>query len=262
MYHNLEVPDRCQALWQTCKALVPHILSTCPVKTTDLKITSSHPINPETKSVYLIKSGTINEILDGQLIVIYEEGDLIGADGLSQQKLSAYENDFAVTVDEYDGQELLTSIAADNNKFPLWNQFLNCLSQSYQLLMCHFSRQEAPFTPEFRHYNQGEVIIEADTDGNEVFTLISGSATVFHDGTEVGTINKDEIFGAIAALTNTRRTASIIATSNCDTIVVKSENFRSLLAARPATVQKLIDDMARTIVSCNERIIELSKNES
>jgi CRP-like cAMP-binding protein len=78
---------------------------------------------------------------------------------------------------------------------------------------------------------------------------------------QVGEINKDEIFGAIAALTNTRRNASIIATSACDTIVVKSDSFRSLLSARPDTVQKLVNDMARTIVSCNEKILELSVNE-
>lgn len=89
---------------------------------------------------------------------------------------------------------------------------------------------------------------------------MSGSEKVMINDTEVGEINKDEIFGAIAALTNTKRNASIIATSNCETFVVRSDSFRSLLEARrPDTVQKLINDMARTIVSCNDRIIELSE---
>lgn len=260
MYHNLEVPTACETLWHTCHSLVPQLLANCPVKNSDLKIIASEPIDPQSGSVYLIKSGTINETLDGQLIVVYDEGDLIGADGLFQHKLSHYENDFAVTVDEYDGRVFLDTIATDENTFQAWSRYLSCLSQSYQLLVCHFGQQDTSFTPEFRHYNPGDVIIEADTDGDEVFTLINGTATVLHNATEVGVINKDEIFGAIAALTNTKRTASIVATSDCDTIVVKSENFRSLLAARPTTVQKLINDMARTIVSCNERILELSNN--
>ena len=78
---------------------------------------------------------------------------------------------------------------------------------------------------------------------------------------EIGVINKNEIFGAIAALTNTKRTANIVATSNCETIVVKNDNFWGLLAARPDTIEQLISDMARTIISCNERITELSKND-
>ena len=262
MYHNLEVPASCDALWQTCHALVPDLLQNCTVKSKDLKITSSKPIDPNSNSVYLIKEGTINETFAGQLIVVYEEGDIIGTDGLLQNKITAYENDFAVTVDEYDGQEFIAEISKDNSKYLIWYQYLSCLSQSYQLLMCHFSQQDSGFSPEFRHYDKGDIIIEENTDGNEVFTLISGTAKVMCNNKEVGEINKNELFGAIAALTNTRRTASIIATSSCETIVVKSESFRILLAARPDTVQQLINDMARTIVSCNERIIELSKDET
>ena len=261
MYHNLEVPEKCEALWQICHALVPVLLKNCTVKTKDLKIIASKPIDPQSTSIYLIKDGTINETFKGRLIVVHESGDLIGADGILQQKITAYENDFAVNVDEYDGQEFIDAIFIDKSKLTVWTQYLACLSQSYQLLMCHFSQQDTAFSPEYRHYNKGDIIIEANTDGDEVFTLMSGSARVMNNNTEVGVINKNELFGTIAALTNTKRTASIIAASNCETIVVKSESFRSLLAARPDTVKKLINDMARTIVSCNDKIIELSKSE-
>lgn len=262
MFHNLNIPDNCQILWKTCQSLVPELLTGCPVKSAGLKIIKSKPIEPKSKSLYHIKSGIINETYEGQVVVIYEEGDLIGADGLLQEKATAFENDFAVIVDEYDGQQFLESILKDNTKFTLWNQYLSCLSQSYQLLMNHFSKQEAEFSPEFRHYKKGDVIIEENTQGDEVYTLLSGSTRVVSNNIEVGEVNKDEIFGAIAALTNTNRSASIIATTDCETLVVKSDSFRSLLAARPDTVQKLINDMARTIVSCNERITELSKKEN
>jgi CRP/FNR family cyclic AMP-dependent transcriptional regulator len=128
--------------------------------------------------------------------------------------------------------------------------------------MCHFSRQDTELLPEFRHYQKDKVIIQEDTEGDEVFTLLSGTAKVMSNNKEVGEIKKDEIFGAIAALTQTKRTATIIATSDCDTLVAKSENFRSLLSTRPDIVQKLIQDMARTIISSNERIIELSKDKA
>ncbi len=261
MYHNFDVPASVETLWKTCHSLVAELLHNCPIKSHNLKVVANKPLIANTGSLYLLKDGTINETFAGQLIVVHESGDLIGGEALIQEKFTAYENDFAVTLDEYDGQTFLDTIAADQTKFLLWNQYLSCLTQSYQLLLCHFSRQESNFSPEFRHYEQGETIIEANTDGDDVFTLMTGAAKVLHNDTEVGEINRDEIFGAIAALTNTKRSASIIATTACDTIVVKSDNFRSLLAARPDTVQKLIHDMARTIVSCNERIIELSKLE-
>jgi len=260
MYHNLIVPERCNVLWQECQSLVPELLKNCTPKSTGIIIDAENTIAPQSKSTYLITQGAIYETFDEQLIVIYEKGDLVNADGLSHLKVAAYETDFPATVDEYDGQEFIDAIASDAAKFPIWSQYLSCLSQSYQVLMCHFSRQDTEFLPEFRHYPKDKVIIEENTEGDEVFTLLSGTAKVMSNNEEVGEINKDEIFGAIAALTNTKRNATIIATSDCDTLVAKGENFRSILDTRPDIAQKLITDMARTIVSGNERIIELSKD--
>jgi len=260
MYHNLEVPEICISLWQECQSLVPDLLKDCSVKSGDIRVYSGNPIKPEFKSVYRVTDGEIYETYEGQLIVIYEKGDLINADALLHTKVASYETDFAATVEEYDGQQFIDNIAADKSKLQIWSRYLSCLSQSYQLLTCHFSRQDTDLLPEFRQYKKDDVIIEENTEGDEVFTLLNGSAKVVSNNEEVGEVKHDEIFGAIAALTNTKRTATIIATSDCDTLVAKSENFRSLVATRPDIAQKLIHDMARTIVSSNERIIELSKD--
>ncbi len=262
MYHNLIVPESCEALWQECQSLVPDLLEDCPVKTHDRIIDAENPLEPQSGSIYLIKDGDIYENFDGQIIVFYEKGDLVNADALSHPKLTTYDNHFAVTADEYDGQQFIDHIAANKSKFLIWNQYLSCLSQSYQLLMCYFSRQDTDYLPESRQYKKDDIIIKENTEGDEVFTLLNGSAKVMSNNEEVGQIDKDEIFGAIAALTNTTRTATIVATSDCDTLVAKSENFRSILDTRPDIVQKLIQDMARTIVSGNDRIIELSKEKT
>lgn len=260
MYHNLIIPESCEALWEECRSLIPDLLKDCAIKSNDLSIDTDNPIDPQTKSIYLIKEGEINELFDEQLIVIHEKGDLINADALAHLKVTAYDTDFPATVDEYDGQQFMDAIATDKTKFQVWNRYLSCLSQSYQLLMCHFSRQDTDYLPEFRVYKKGDIIIQEGTEGDEVFTLLNGTVKVTSDDKEVGKIKKDEIFGAIAALTHTKRTATVIATSDCDTLVTSSENFRSIFATRPDIAQKLIQTMARTIVSSNEKIIELSKD--
>lgn len=262
MFHNINIPENCINLWKICHSLVPDLLENSTIKTCNLRIKANQPIDPTSKSVYLIKEGTINEKHEGHTIVIHDTGDLIGADGLLQQKTSTFVSDFAIVVDEYDGQQLLEEIFNDKNKFLIWNQYLSCLLQSYQLIMCHLNKQDIDFNPEYRHYSKGDIIIQEGSEGSEVFTLMSGFANVIVNNTQVGEINRDEIFGAIAALTSTKRNASIIAASDCETIVVKSDSFKGLLSARPDTVQHLINDMARTIVSCNDKILDLSKDKA
>ena len=262
MYHNLIVPENCEVLWQECQSLVPELLKDCPVKSKDRVIDAENRIDPKSGSIYLVTEGDIYENFDGQIIVFYEKGDLINADALAHPKVTVYDNHFAVTVDEYDGQQFLDHIAADKSKFLVWNHYMSCLNQSFQLLMCYFSRQDTEYLPEARVYKKDDIIIKENTEGDEVFTLLNGTAKVMSNNEEVGQIDKDEIFGAIAALTNTSRTATIVATSDCDTLVAKSENFRSILDTRPDIVQKLVQDMARTIVSGNEKIVELTKDKA
>lgn len=262
MYHKLTVPENCESLWQECRSLVPKLLENCAIQATDRIFNASTIIRTQPNSLYLIKEGEIFETFDGQLIVIYEKGDLVNADSLAYAKVSTYETDFAVTVDEYNGQQFIEGIASDAAKFSDWNRYLSCLSQSYQLLASHFSRQDTEFLPEFRQFSKDDIIIQEGTEGDEVFTLLNGTAKVMSNGKEVGQIERDEIFGAIAALTSTKRNATIIATSDCEILVTKSENFQSILSTRPDVVYKLIQDMARTIVSSNQRIIELSKDKN
>ena len=259
MYHNLTVPEQCVALWQECQSLVPELLNGCPVKAENRRIDAEQWLDPNANSVYLIRQGDIFETFDSQLIVIHEAGDLLNADGLSHRKLSTYATDFPVSVDEYDGQQFLANLTADAARLQTWHHYLTCLSQSYQLLMCYFSRQDTEYLPEIRQYKKDDVLIEEGSEGDEVFTLLKGSAKVMSNNQQVGEIKKDEIFGAIAALTHTKRTATVIATTDCDTLVANGDSFRSILTTRPDIVQKLIEDMARTIISSNERIIELMK---
>ena len=215
MYHNLEVPAQCEALWQECQSLVPVLLRDCAIKAKDRVLDAGTPIKPGTSSVYLIKEGEIHESYEGELIVIHQQGDLVNADALSHPKPNMYETDFVVTVDEYDGQALLDAIAGDSGKFQAWSRYLSCLSQSYQLLMCYFSRQDSEYLPDFRSYKKGDVIIEENTDGDEVFTLLNGSAKAMSNNEEVGEIKKDEIFGAIA-IRSLPRAKTFVASSRYD----------------------------------------------
>lgn len=259
MFANISGFDKYQSLWEENQALTSCFLDQAPIKSENLVLSKETEIDLSgTKSVYLVKEGILTETYQDNLILNYEAGDLAGADALVININKVYKTDFAISVDEYDGQQLLQYVQADPARLLAWNQYLMNLISAYQGLLSEHIKADVESRPEIRQYNQGDIIIKEGDNDNEVFTLITGSADVWVGSTQVGSIKPDEIFGAIAALTGTLRTASVIATSSCTVLVVPSERFHSLLCNRPATAEKLIKDMARTIVSSNKQIVHLS----
>ncbi len=259
MYLDQKIPEQCKQLWQECRLLIPHILNQAPIKSSALTINSGTIISQQLNQVYLIRDGIINEYHQDRLVMSYEDADLVGADAIWHPKDTEYRSDFAVIVDCYDRDQLAAHILEDKQRTASWLRYMTCMVQAYHILMAHFNRQEAAFHPELRDYAEGDVIIQEGATDSEVFTLLSGTAIAKIGDTVVGEVNTDEIFGAIAALTGTPRTASIIATSDCTALVVQSDRFRNLIAVRPDTVTKMVEDMARTIISCNEKIVDLSQ---
>ena len=258
MFLDQKIPEVCRQLWQECQTLVPAFLDQAPTLSSAVTLPIDSLIGEDDERLYYIKDGVLNEYFEGRLIMSYDEGDLVGADRLWHPKSSIYRTDFAIIVDIYDRQTIMQHILADADRSASWARYISGLSQSFHILTSHFNRQETSYHPEIRDYNEGDLIIHEGASDTEVFTLLSGSAQAMIGDTLVGEINTDEIFGAIAALTGTPRTASIIAKTDCTALVVQSDRFKNLITVRPDTVTKLVEDMARTIISCNAKIVDLS----
>ena len=259
MFIDDQIPEPCIQLWNDCSDLVSKLIDGAPVNNKSLRIPSETEIDiNNNQSVYLIKEGILREKHDNNILANYEAGDIVGLDAIFNHKPSQLMTDFAIVVDEYDATELLNYIRADETRSNALNQFMSGMYHSYQLIACYYKQDDAEFHPEIRQYDEGDIIIEEGGTDNEVYTLLSGSANVLVGDTQVGEIKRDEIFGAIAALTGTPRTAKVVATSECSVLVVASDRFQDLLEKRPDTVTKLVEDMARTIVAGNQKIVDLS----
>ncbi|MCW8911036.1 MAG: cyclic nucleotide-binding domain-containing protein [Gammaproteobacteria bacterium] len=259
MFTDDQIPEQCTQLWNNCSDLVSKLVDGAPIKNAGLRIPAETEIDiNKIQSIYLIREGILREKHENNILANYEQGDIVGLDAIFNHKPTQLMTDFAIVVDEYDATELLNHIRSDETRSQTMIQFMSGMYHSYQLISSHYKQDDADFHPEIRHYDEDETIIEEGGTDNEVYTLLSGSADVLVSNTQVGEIKRDEIFGAIAALTGTPRTAKVVASSECSVLVVASDRFQDLLEKRPDTVTKLIEDMARTIVASNQKIVDLS----
>ncbi len=110
----------------------------------------------------------------------------------------------------------------------------------------------------FHFVTVGAPIIIEDTEPEDVYIMLAGSARVYVKDAIVGSVLSGEIFGAMAASLSSRRTASVIAKEPCVVAALPKGCFFELARTYPQTMLKLIEDMARIIVHLNEKIAAMS----
>jgi small-conductance mechanosensitive channel len=92
-------------------------------------------------------------------------------------------------------------------------------------------------------YGRGESLITQGSEGNSMFVLVSGTVDVHvnHDGklTYVTTLKPGDYFGEMSLLTGEKRSATVIANSDCETLRIDKMSFAEVLQSNPELLQKL-----------------------
>ncbi len=259
MYTLDEQPTEFEALNMRCAGLIGEILTHVPVLKSRSTILSSQTLfsNPAEKgTLYFLVEGMLAYVKDGRTLFFFSEGDLVGLEnhfGTNNSKLCS---DFAVTVDEYSYQDLKRKIAESSKLQDLWNQYFTTQFNLFSLMISTLVKGHSDLTPMVRFYQSGDIIISQGSEAKEVYNMIEGHADVFVKGIKVGEILTDEIFGALGVLVQKPRTADVIATKKCMVLCLPKEHFVELIETRPHTVLKMVEDMARTIVELNAKVVD------
>lgn len=216
--------------------------------------------------VYLLKEGIIAHCQRDRTLYFYDVGDLVGIQHASlDQNLSIGESepeyqltsDFAVLADEYRISDIYRSFSIDGQA-ELWHQILANYVDLLNIIIFISAQTKLEVHPETMTIEPGEIIIEQGSYGSDVYTLVEGHLEVVVDDVVVGEVMPDEIFGAMAALTETPRSATVRATELSVLLKLPRERFLDLMKSRPLTVLKMIEDMSRTIVALNQRVVDLT----
>jgi CRP-like cAMP-binding protein len=83
-----------------------------------------------------------------------------------------------------------------------------------------------------------ELVHEGDF-AHEFFIIEQGTARVVHDGEQIAELERGDFFGEVAIHATDRRTASVIATSSMDLIVLTPEAVRAVERELPEIAEKI-----------------------
>lgn len=209
---------------------------------------------------YIVQRGSITARYQGKVVYTLEEGEILLPDvaGTSEHDSAVFfGSEDGARVNSYPALEFMRRVFSDPAAVKLWTRLL----VTYSGLMLRISAANAPdsavATPGFEDYAPGDIIIRQGERADYVFNMACGVAEVVVDDVTVGRIGDGEIFGAMAALTHSDRSATVRAKTPCSVVKVPREQFTELIKRNPATIHSLLIDMANSIVNLNEQLVGL-----
>lgn len=122
-------------------------------------------------------------------------------------------------------------------------------------------RQIASEDAHFRMYNPGELLIRQGSSDRSLFIILSGNVAVTESagGTLLAVLRAGDIFGEMAFLTDTRRTANVVARDAVIALKLDKVLFEQLSAeVREKFKDKIIKKLVTRLETANKELTRLS----
>jgi CRP/FNR family cyclic AMP-dependent transcriptional regulator len=213
----------------------------------------------DSSQLFLITDGMIHLNHEGQNVVSFDEGDLVGLTRAFDLPSPTYRADEYVELQLIDRDALLRHIYSDKRRQHYWSHFLMCQNSLLLNHLAQVSKSQTQTIAGFQNFHPGDIIIKEGDEAEHVYTIISGEADVFADGVRVGDIGEDEVFGAMAVFTGEKRSATVQARTPCTVMAVPQNDFVQLIEAQPKAAVNLIENLARRIIVMNQQLVEQQK---
>ncbi|OUS30234.1 hypothetical protein A9Q99_07110 [Gammaproteobacteria bacterium 45_16_T64] len=247
------IDERCKELLEQALAN-EHISSLSYTDVSYELVEDFYGSQPDTDSVYVITQGAVAHEQESATLFHYDIGDMFGLDHENHPSPYRLYAAGPFSLRRYHRAELLTAMSNHADIAKIWADFLieECKRRTCIISLVEQGIDKASLG--FVHYQEGDVIIEQGTTADSVYSIVEGHAEVFVNDIKVGEVLENEIFGAMALLTNSPRTAKVVASCTCMILVVPKEQFETLMKTHPHICMNLMENMARKIVSLNEQV--------
>jgi CRP/FNR family transcriptional regulator, cyclic AMP receptor protein len=83
--------------------------------------------------------------------------------------------------------------------------------------------------------------------GHEFFIIVSGTASVEHEGVHVADVGPGDYQGELSLLDGGRRTATVTATSPMTVMVASQQEFNQLLDEHPTIARRMLPSLAARV---------------
>jgi CRP-like cAMP-binding protein len=187
-------------------------------------------------------------------IRLYSSGDFLLAPEIGEADGISITSEFGSEIEVVTEADFLNLLTLDKVLLADWLGYQNLETRIGHLLCSLYITDELKVHPEIRQYATGDVIINEEEEPQEIYEMISGSASVSSRGVVLATINAGEVFGELSFFTGLKRTATVAALEPCLLQVIDQTQFLRIMKYRPTLVEGMIRTLCHRLVDLNLRL--------
>ena len=106
-----------------------------------------------------------------------------------------------------------------------------------------------------RHVRAGTQLVVEGESGDDMFVLLSGSATVQRGGRKLATVGSGEAVGELAILSKAPRNATVTTNTDCDIAVISRRHVRRMIEEAPGFSFKLLEALADRVRDLDRKLV-------
>ena len=104
------------------------------------------------------------------------------------------------------------------------------------------------------HAQKDDVLMEQGMPGGECFVIVEGTATVSRNGIQLAHLGPGDFFGELAPLDGGPRTATVVADTDLQLLVISRQEFFQLRTSFPAVSANMMAELGTRLRRADEAI--------
>ena len=202
-----------------------------------------------------VQNGIFKFFYQNKLIRLYSAGDAI--------PLAPPENHECRCVSEF-GSEIIYLSHEDTTHFfqkhndlsTVFFRLLSIQSNLMHILCACYATEDIRPDITIKKFDAHSVIIAEGDPAKEIYQMIQGKATVTVNAVQVGTVEEGEVFGEISFLTESSRSATVTAETECLVQVMNKSDFTTMIKLKPSVNLAISKTLSQRLVETNRKISE------
>jgi CRP-like cAMP-binding protein len=250
-----EIPADLESFYSNYIEKCKKLFNLFPLKE-QIKFPSGSSLFAKTVSdgIFYLADGYCKLYQDNKIIRLYNSGEFL----VISQDFSGFNTvcDFAVKGFFWQTDEFI-QLLKDQDLLKDWlkiRELENCINLN---LAGVYLGEDVKLDFKHQVFKKGDLIIKKGDVPEMIYELISGEAIVMAAGKIVGRIYEEEIFGEISFLTESMRSADVIAVEDCNVRMIDMATFERLIALKPRMILQISKTLANRIVQLNDRLVSI-----